>query len=972
MNIAKKTYGFALVEKKKVAEINSMVRLFRHDSGAELLHIENDDDNKVFAITFRTPPENSKGIPHILEHSVLCGSRKYPIKEPFVELLKGSFKTFLNAMTFADKTMYPVASTNEKDFVNLMDVYLDAVFYPNIYEQPEILMQEGWHHELNKKEDEISIKGVVYNEMQGAFSSPEQILFRNIQHSLFPDHVYGFESGGDPDDILNLSYEEFIDFHKRYYHPSNSRIFVYGDGPVEDRLKFFHEEYLEEFSESEIDSDIPLVKHWDKPDEIEKYYPISADEDEKEKTYLSMNFVTGESNNLELSMAMGMLDYILMESPAAPLKKALLESRLGKDVFGSYNNHLRQPFFSIIVKNSESKRKTEFSDLLYSTLEKIMKNGIDKKLIEAAINIIEFHLREADFGSYPKGLVYCMEVMNSWNYNGNPIQALEYETSLKKIKSALTTNYFEKLIDKYLMNNAHRNLLVLSPEKNLAEKKAEMIRRKMASLKHGLSENDVEKMISQTESLKRKQSTPDSPEDLAKIPSLSLDEIQREAEILPMEEKTESGLTVLSHDIFTSGISYVNLYFDTTVIPKEKIQYLPILARLMGEISTEKYHYSNLSNEINIHTGGIGFANSNYVEDSDDSTYYPKMVVKGKALSKKLPKLFELMKEIINHTKFDDKNRIREVIQESKSRMEMSISEAGHSVASSRLFSYFSQAGKYNEITTGLSYYKFISDLEGNFDERYPVLVKILKEITAQIFNKNNLLVSVTQFKDDYSAFADSFSTFLEGLRSASMVTHDYQFELSTKNEGLLTPANVQYVAKGFNFKHLGHKYTGSMAVFSGIARLDYMWNRIRVQGGAYGAFAVFGRSGNVYLGTYRDPNLRESLDAFDQMADYYRQFAPEEKEMSKYIIGTISQLDSPLTPSMKGSISASRYISHISQEDIQKNRDEVLNTSSGQIRDIAEILDAMMHKDRYCVLGNENRIKEESELFGELVKVFE
>ena len=902
----------------------------------------------------------------------MCGSRKYPIKEPFVELLKGSFKTFLNAMTFPDKTMYPVASTNEKDFINLMDVYLDAVFYPNIYEQPEILMQEGWHHELNKKEDEISIKGVVYNEMQGAFSSPEQILFRSIQHSLFPDHVYGFESGGNPDDIPNLSYEEFIDFHKRYYHPSNSRIFVYGDGSVEDRLKFIHEEYLEEFAESEIDSDIPLVKPWDKPDEIEKYYPISADEDEKEKTYLSMNFVTGESNNLELSMAIEILEYILMDSPAAPLKKALLESRLGKDVFGSYNNHLRQPFFSVIVKNSEREEKTKFRELVSRTLENIVKNGIDKKLIEAAINITEFHLREADFGSYPKGVVYCMQVMNTWNHSGNPIHPLEYETPLKKMKSALTTNYFEELIDTYLVNNTHRNLLVLSPEKNLAEKNAEVVRREMAALKQGLSESDVEKIISDTESLKRKQSTPDSPEDLAKIPSLSMDDIKREAEILPLEEKTESGVTVLSHDIFTSGISYVNLYFDTTVIPQDKIQYLPVLAKLLGEVSTEKYHYSDLSNEMNIHTGGIGFANSNYVEDRDDSTYYPKMVVTGKALSKKLPKLFELMEEIINRTQFEDKNRIREVVQELKSRKEMFITQSGHSVASSRLFSYFSQAGTYNEITTGLSYYKFISDLEGNFDEKYDDLVKTLKQITQDVFYQNNLLVSVTQPGDDYPAFAGSFSTFLDGLRSGDMLTHDYQFALSSKNEGLMTPGNVQYVAKGYNFKHLGHKYTGSMAVFSRIARLDYMWNRIRVQGGAYGAFAVFGRSGNVFMGTYRDPNLRASLDAFDQMADYYRQFDLEEKEMSKYIIGTISQLDAPLTPSMKGSIAASRYISHISQEDIQQNRDEVLSTSCGQVRDMAEILDAMMNENRYCVLGNESRIKEESELFGELMNVFE
>ncbi len=972
MNLNETKYGFTLTEKRYVNEINSVARIFRHESGAELLHVENDDENKVFSISFRTPPADSKGIPHILEHSVLCGSRKYPIKEPFVELLKGSLKTFLNAMTFSDKTMYPVASTNEKDFINLMDVYLDAVLHPNIYEQPEILMQEGWHHELDNKDGEITLKGVVYNEMQGAFSSPEQILFRNIQHSLFPDHVYGVESGGDPDEIPNLTYDKFIKFHKCYYHPSNAKIFVYGEGDFEDRLKFIHEEYLNEFTVINVDSAIPLLESFKNVDDVELNYPISVEENEQEKTYLSMNYVIGDSDDLELGMAMGMLEYMLMESSAAPLKKALLESRLGKDVFGSYNNHLRQPFFSIVMKNSERERKEEFSDLVRNTLQKIVKTGLDKKLIEAAINISEFHLREADFGSFPKGLVYFMQAVNTWNYDSDPIKPLEYETRLANIKSALTTSYFEDMIVKYLLNNDHQNMLVLSPEKDLAETKAAKIREELSTLKQNMTDEEIENVIQQTKQLKLRQAKPDSPEDLAKIPSLTLADMKREAEKLPINEKTENGIKVMTHDVFTGGITYLKMYFDTTVVSQEDIQYLPLLSQLLGEISTENYHYSDLSNEINIHTGGISISAENFVKDGDDSVYYPKMIVEGKVLQAKLPKLLELTEEIINHTIFDDKDKIREIIQESKSRQEMSISQAGHSVASTRLFSYFSQSGKYNELTSGLSYYKFISDIENNFDEKHEELVKKLEEVYTRVFNKNNLLISVTQPEEDYSDFIAECNQLFEKLNSNELSQHTYNFELSSRNEGLLTPANVQYVSKGFNFRNHGFKYTGSMAVFSGLAGLDYLWNRIRVQGGAYGAFAAFSRSGNVFMGTYRDPNLSKSLNAFDEMADYYRNFNVDKNEIGKYIIGTISGLDTPLSPSAKGSIATTRYISRISQEDIQRNRDEVLNTRAEDIRDIADILDKLMKENRYCVLGNENRIKADGELFDELVKVFE
>jgi len=972
MKINETKFGFTLIGKKHVKEINSDVRVFRHESGAELMHIENDDNNKVFTISFRTPPSNSNGIPHILEHSVLCGSRKFPVKEPFVELLKGSLNTFLNAMTFSDKTMYPVASTNEKDFVNLMDVYLDAVFHPNIYEQPEIFMQEGWHHELENPEDDVTYKGVVYNEMKGAFSSPEQILFRNIQHSLFPDHVYGHESGGDPDEITNLTYDEFLSFHEQYYHPSNSKIMIYGDGDFVSRLKFLHEKYLNEYSLTVPDSKIPLLKTYEPKKDVEMSYPISEGENDQDKTYLSMNYVVGTSNDLELGMAMGMLEYILMESSAAPLKNALNESRLGKDVFGSYNNLLQQPVFSVILKNSNKTKRTEFQTLVNNTLKKIVEEGLDKKLIEAAINSTEFHLREADFGSYPKGLVYIMQVGAFWNYYDDPIQSLEFEQPLEKIKTALTTSYFEDMIQKYLLDNPHQNVLTLTPVKNLAEDKVRRDVEILANYKETLKQDEVLSLVEQTKQLKLKQVTPDSEEALETIPRLTISDLNKEAEVLPIEVNVDNGITVLNHDINTSGITYLKLFFDTRVISQDDIQYLPLLTSLIGEVSTENYSYADLSNEINIHTGGIGTSAANIVKYNDASTYYPKLIVKGKSVHSKLNKMLELIDEMIHHTTFDDKNKIRELIQESKSRQEMSISQAGHTFMMSRLFSYLTQSGFYNEKTGGLDYYKFITDLEKNYDDRYEDLVHKLKEIYGKVFTTKNMIVSITRSNQESNDSVKEINDFLTKINSTSQSIDEYEFDLTTQNEGFMTPANVQYVSKGFNYRELGYDYTGSMTVFSRIAGLDYLWNRIRVQGGAYGAFSIFAPNGNVFMGTYRDPNLKESLDAFDQIAEYYKQFETDDTEMTKYIIGAVSQLDTPLTPSAKGNLASTRYISQISYEDIQRNREEILNTNQKQIREIAEIVEKMMKEDRYCVIGNEERIKSDGHLFDELVKVFE
>lgn len=966
-------HGFKLVEERNIKELDSVARLFEHEqSGARLYHLQNDDDNKVFSVSFRTPPTDSTGLPHILEHSVLCGSRKFPTKEPFVELVKGSLNTFLNAMTYPDKTMYPVSSRNDKDFRNLMDVYLDAVFHPRIYEKPEILMQEGWHYELNKPEDPMTYRGVVYNEMKGAFSSPEQMLMRKISESLFPDTPYGVESGGDPEVIPTLTQEQFVAFHRKYYHPSNCYIFLYGDMDVDAHLSFIDQEYLRHYERAEIASEIPLQKPFAEPREVIAEYPIASNEKESDKAFLSLSFCVGSSLDPELCLAFSILEHLLLETPAAPLKKALLDAGIGKDVFGQFEDSILQPIFAVAAKNSEESKRKQFEDIVFSTLRKLVEEGIDKELIEASINRREFVLREADFRSFPKGLLYGIQLMNSWLYDGDPALHLEYEPLLERVKAALTTDYFERLIRKYLLNNSHRSLVVIRPKRGLAEEREARVRQQLAEIKSRMSEEEINQIIADTERLRRMQQEPDSPDALATIPLLTLDDIEKKAEELPLVQREERGVTVLTHPVPTNKIAYVDLYFDSTAVPERLLPYISLLAGVLGKVSTEHYGYENLTKEINTHLGGFGASGQAFPQAGNDQDYFPKMVVRAKALVEKVDKLFALVEEMLLHTRFDEEKRLREVIQEVKSRMEFGIINRGNAVAARRVMSYFSQLGKYLELTKGLAYYRFVADLERDFDTVKDDVKSNLRTVAGMVFDRSNLLVSVTSSEEHYETVRPHLATFIGNLPSRDLQRHQYSFDLKPLNEGLLTPGDVQFVAKGYNFARLGHPYSGVMQVLSTIAGFDYLWNRVRVQGGAYGCSASFSRNGNLVMTSYRDPNLVETLEVYDGTGDYLRGFTADDREMTKYIIGTISQLDTPLTPSMKGEKATVRFISGLTQEAVQRERDEVLSANQDAIREMADVLDEVMKQQYICVLGNESKIRQNEKIFGSLVDVFD
>ena len=963
-------HGFRMEEETRLEDINSTAMIFYHEkSGARLLYLKNDDGNKVFSVTFRTPPEDSTGVAHIVEHSVLCGSRQFPMKEPFVELVKGSLNTYLNAMTFPDKTMYPVASRNNKDFRNLMNVYLDAVFYPNIKNSSETLKQEGWHYELEDKKDEITYKGVVYNEMKGVFSSPDALLDNKIFESLFPDTAYGVESGGDPDHIISLTQEQFIQFHEQYYHPSNSYIFLYGNLNILEKIEFLNEAYLKDFDAIEVTSQIALQRPF--REKIEKLYeyPIAPTDTIADKTFMSMNFVLGQATDAENALAFQILEYLLLETPAAPLKKVLIDAGLGKDVVGTYVKSILQPTFGIIVTGSNEGEKEKFTTIVEAELQRLVAEGIDKKLIEACINIFEFTLREANYGSRPKGLVYNIKCMDSWLYDESPLIHLEYTPILERVKAGLTTNYFEQIIEKYLLNNSHQSLVILRPKPGLAEEKEEETRKNLADYKTTLSSEELDRLIEQTAALKLRQQTPDSPEALATIPLLTLADIETKAEELPIVEGEVEGIPVLLHPLYTNGIAYVSLYFDTRTVSQSQLPYVYLLAELLGKIATQQYDYAELSNEININTGGIGSDIAVYTNSGNDEDYLPKFIMKGKSLVSKLPQLFNIFEQVMAHSRFDNSKRIQELVQEIKSNWDMNLFRRGQQLATNRVLSYFSPIAQYNEIGM-LPFYDFIADLEKNFSKKSKELHEMLEKIGKLIFNKENLIVSVTVEEDNYLKFKESFAAFIPCLTKGKMPIEHYKFATTDRNEGLMTSGKVQYVVKGANFRKLGYSYHGSLKVLETILRYDYLWTRVRVQGGAYGGFAKFERNGNMIFGSYRDPNLKETLEVYNETAHYIREFSVDEREMTKYIIGTISQLDTPLTSPQKGERATNRYLRKISQQDIQQERNEILGTQQVDICNLASIVDDAMKENYLCVFGSEQKIKENKTIFDHVTNV--
>ncbi len=954
---------YKLIKGENLKDIDTNGYLMVHiKSGARIAVMENNDDNKVFYIAFRTAPKDSTGVAHILEHSVLCGSKKYPIKDPFVELAKGSLNTFLNAMTYPDKTVYPIASQNHKDFKNLMDVYMDAVLNPRIYDDNKIFRQEGWHYEIDE-DDRLVYNGVVYNEMKGAFSSPDDVLNREILNSLFPGNTYDFESGGDPVNIPDLTYEDFLAFHKRYYHPSNSFIYLYGDLDMTERLKFLDREYLSHYDRIEPKTDINLQEPFETQRRTDRAYPVISAKEEKEGVYYSLNYVVDNILNQELYLAFSVLDYALLNSPGAPLREALMKKGIGKDVIGGYQNGTYQPYFSIGIKGAKKSDENRFLRTVSNALKEISETGIDKKSLYAAINMQEFSFREADFGPYPKGLIYGLICMDSWNYSDSmPFTHLAAIPVFNKLKKMVETDYFEKLVEKYLINNNHSSFVVLSPKAGLAKEQESELQNRLSAYRESLSDEEVEEIKSESRKLLEFQAEPTPPEELAKLPALGIEDLDKNIRPIKNRIVTEKSTRVVYHDINSNGITYLGLMFDIGDIPLEDISKVSFIIKMMGLLSTKNYSYKELSNEINIQTGGIYSHIQNFSNNDDSLSFY--CVIGSKFLKDSTENALRLMLEMMFDTEYEDNSRIRELLNQELQNFKMRAGASGHTLAAGRAQAMFSEEYHVSEHLNGIKFYEFLNNLNDNFKDKIEEFKEDCKRLIPLIFRKSGLIVSVTGDTKQTKVVGEYINLLEDRCSDNKMLTKVSYGTLNRERAGFKTSSSVQYVSRAGNFKRTGLPYTGTLKVLKTILSYEYFWTNIRVVGGAYGCMAGFKRNGDMYFVSYRDPNLSKTKEVFDKTPDFLKTFDCDNKTMVKYIIGTISNMDMPLTPSAEGERSMNCLLAGITEDMLREERNAVLNAGKADINNLCERVDVALKENILCVLGSEASIEAESELF--------
>lgn len=963
---------YEILDEHRVEDVQSDGFILRHKkSGARIAILSNNDDNKVFYIGFRTPPEDETGVPHIIEHTTLCGSKKFPVKDPFIELAKGSLNTFLNAMTYPDKTVYPVASCNDQDFKNLMDVYLDAVFNPNITKYEEIFKQEGWHYELTGKDDELKINGVVYNEMKGAYSSPDEVLSSQIYRSLFPDNTYSKDSGGNPEYIPKLTYEAYLDFYHKHYHPSNSYIYLYGDMDVVERLEWLDKEYLSLYDYKKVNSEINKQPAFDEIKNVEAQYSITMDDSQENKTYLSYNRVVGDSLDEMLYQAFDVLDYALVSSPGAPVKQALIDAGIGDDVYGSYDAGILQPVFSFVAKNANASQADEFESIIESTLKEVVKTGINKEALLAGINSSEFKFREADFGQFPKGLLFGLNCLDSWLFDDmKPFIHLECLGTFAKLRKAVDTDYFEKLIQEYLLDNTHGSSVTVKPKRGLGNEREEALAKELSDYKASLSDEEIKKLIEDTEHLKKYQEEPSSDEDLRKLPMLTRADMKKNAMPFSNIEDELLDVKVVRHDIESNGIDYISFLFDAGDFAQSELGYLGFFTNALGLVSTEKYSYTDLANATNIYTGGISTGTASHPDIKDRNNFVFKFEVKLKVLEKNLDKALELMEQMLLTSDFTDTKRLGELVAQIKARLQANLSSSGHLVAAMRSMSSFSRYALYQDELKGVAFYRSICRIEKELSESPKSVSDKLAAIAKKLFARNRMLISFTGNNEAYGNAKPSLKKVITGFNKMSAVGNQAEVHFNTAKEAFIDASQIQYVAKTGDFICEGYEYTGALRLLRIILSYDYLWINVRVKGGAYGCMNTFLRSGESYFVSYRDPNLSDTLDVYDRIPEYIKSFSPDERDMTKYIIGTFSALDTPMNPEAKGSRSLSAYLEGITYEQIQKERNEILNAQPEDIRRLADLVEAVLKKDSICVIGNENMIKESAGLFENVEKL--
>ena len=995
----KLTHGFLLEREQAIPELSALARVYRHaKTGGRLLSIISPDENKVFGIALRTPPADNTGLPHILEHSVLCGSKKYPVKEPFVELIKGSLNTFLNALTFPDKTCYPVASANVQDFYNLVDVYLDAVFFPRL--TGNTLKQEGWHFDVEAVDQPLAYKGVVFNEMKGAYSSPESLLSEYSQRALFPDTCYGLDSGGDPERIPGLTFAQFMDFHTRYYHPSNAYAFFSGDDDPDTRLALL-DAVFSQFGDGRgaaATSAISLQPPFDAPRRFTHPYAADAgdlleeDGDEtnepgearesKPRAMCTVNFGLPEpasdpvdpdnptspaEGGPDLNLALSVLEHVLIGLPSSPLRKALVDSGLGEDLTGGgLETDLRQLAFSVGLKGLHAPSVAEaeataakVEELVLATLRELAETGLHADDIEAAMNSVEFDLRENNTGSYPRGLALFFEALSTWLYDADPLMLLPFEGPLARLKARLAKGekVLEELIRTQFLDNPHRALVTLVPDTTLAETREAAEQARLAAVRAALSPAELESLVAETHALHALQEAPDAPEDLAKIPRLTLADLPLKNAAIPHVRTTLAGAPAHLHELPTRGIVYLDLGLDLSAVPDELIPLVPILGRALMEMGTKRSSFVDLTRKVAMTTGGIwpqSFVAS--VRQSDGSCAAQpcqRLFLRAKATAQRTPALLDILAEVLLEPDFSDTERLGKIVLETKARREHRLIPAGHALAASRLKARYGAAQAVSEAMQGLTGFFYVRELANRMDKDPASVVRDLETLLGLMLRRSALVANITADGPALADTANRLSGLLTTLPDADRPDAVRSLPVLPQREGLVLPAQVNYVCTGANVKALGQAPGAAAAVVGNFLRAGYLWERVRVQGGAYGAGVSYSRtSGNLSFTSYRDPNLGRTVEAFAAVAPYLAGLQIDAPELEKSIIGSVGDLDHYLLPDAKGFTALARDLTGEDADYRQAARDAILSANLRDFREFGEAVAVATTKGCMVIAG--------------------
>ena len=947
-NAGEKYKGFTVTRIRTSEEFQGrMVELVFDKTGTEVIWMDNGLTNKLFSVIFKTIPEDSTGVFHILEHSLLNGSRRFPVREPFVELLKTSMNTFLNAITFADMTIFPVSSRNTRDFLNLAEVYLDAVFDPLFLENPFIFYQEGWH--IEEGEDGYSFNGVVYNEMKGAMSSVDRIVDQKLMELLFKGNCYGFNSGGDPEVIPQLTYERAKELYRKYYHPSNAKVFLDGSVPVEETFDLIAS-YLSRYEMRESDFVIPEVKPAFSESTIR--YEVTEEESLDDKEILSIGIMFGDWKDRALNMAVGVLKNVLFDSNESPIKRALLSSGLAKELIAGVEDTIQQSYLQLTVKNMLSGKADEVIALIKNEAAKELEKGLDRKALIASENLMEFRLLEPE---EPQGLDHCISATGSWMYGGDPIQYLEYKEDFAKVRSMIDNGEMDDLLRRLIIDNDSWSIIHAIPSHTLGEEERALEKERVKAATDLWAEDQILENRRMNEKLSEWQNTPDTPEQLATIPVLTLDEVNIDPDYVSTEELEEEGVRILYHDVACPGVIHFTMYFRLTDYSADDLFRIARACNLFGKLSTENYSALDLQQEAKLKLGRMDVSFDIGARKDQKETCTPFITVTCSVLEDKLEEAQELILEIIKKTDFDQPDKIKEIFIQANEMFKLMPINGGHSLAIKNAMSRYSASGALSDRISGYSAILEMHKLVDNFDEEADDFIEFMKSVQKNVFCRNRMFASIS------ANHPVSLHTLLSALPEGKEVPDDAAFETDLPAAmGCPIPAKSGFSAQGIMFDE---EFDGSMRVAANIISLGYLWNTVRVQGGAYGTGIVARKNGGITSYSYRDPQPGASLEANKLIPEYLKQFCESDEELDGYIISTLAE-DEPLrTPREQGAYGDRIWLSGYTFEELRDERLQTLGTTKEKILEGLQYWERFADEGAVSIVGIEDMLKEQEDM---------